>query len=213
MSNQVIYIEDQADTRDTFVRSLRRVYGNEYEIIAPEPKPRIEDMIKHLFSYDSPVAFILDEKLQLTGETSYLGSELAEEIRVIDNKIPIYILTSFSGDVDHISGNIEFVIDKNTLSDSKERDKLSQRMRRHQSTFADIKSERAERLDFLLQKSIESSLTDDEHKEYEQLNFFRLKPILIDEGIPSESMEIELKRQEELIELISEDLEKIKRID
>lgn len=207
---QIIYIEDQDDTRDTFVRSLKRIYGPEFEIVAPVPCSDIMDMRKQLFNYENPVAFVLDEKLQFTGETKYLGSNLAEKIREIDSKVPVYILTSFAGDVDPLSGSVEFVIDKNITSDPEQRNKLAQRMRRHLNTYQDIKTERCKRFDELLAKSINNSLSDDEIKEYEELNFIRVKPVLIDETVPSEQLESEMEKQNELLKTIQEDLDKLK---
>lgn len=210
MNKQVIYIEDEEAARNTFSRALKRIYGSDYVIEAPIPESNIIDMQKSLFKYKNPVAFVFDEKLRFTGETNYLGSELAEKVREIDSKIPIYILTSYAGEVDPLAGSVEFVIDKTMAGDPIKREQLASRLRRHQSTFDDIRTDRANLFDMLLKKSITHGLTEEELSQFEELNFLRVKPILFDEAIPTQKLEIELKRQDALLDLINEGISKLK---
>ncbi|MDR6985385.1 hypothetical protein J2X32_004050 [Rheinheimera pacifica] len=210
MKRQVIYIEDELTARKTFARSLRRMYGAEYDIETPNPEHEILDMQKLLFSYKNPVAFIFDEKLKFTGTTNYLGSELAEKVREIDSKIPIYILTSFAGEVDPLAGSVEFIIDKTMVGDPEKRDQLACRLRRHQDTFDDIRTERAKKFDHLLKKSINYGLTEEELKVFDELNFVRVKPILFDESIPTLRLEAELKKQDELLDRIIDGISRLK---
>ncbi|WP_193161208.1 hypothetical protein [Microbulbifer hainanensis] len=210
MNNQIIYIEDQEDARKTFSNTLKRIYGLEYEIVTPIPCAEILEMREKLFNFESPAAFVLDEKLQFTGETKYSGSDLAKAIREIDSKIPVYILTSYAGDVDPLSGEIEFVIDKTIAGDPDRRKMLAQRMRRHQETFNDIKTNRANRFNYLLAKSINESLSAEELAEYEELNILRVKNALLNEQIPTQELESQIEQQNKLLNEIHEELKILK---
>ncbi|PSW05666.1 hypothetical protein [Photobacterium lipolyticum] len=207
--NKVIYIEDQEDARITYSRSLKRIYGDEFEIIAIEPSNKIEEMVETLLSYDDVVSYIIDERLNLTGVANYIGTTLVEAIRAIDSKIPVYILTSYAGDVDPILGSVEFVIDKSDAFKKDKRHELSQRMRRHIDTFNDIQSARAKRLDELLIKSVEHNLSEKEQKELEKLNYFRMKKILLEEQAPSIILKGELDKQAEILREIEEKLKEL----
>ncbi|WP_019615120.1 hypothetical protein [Psychromonas ossibalaenae] len=203
---KIIYIDDEAEARDTYSGPLKRIYGKDFEMLTLEPKRTTPEMISELHNYEGIAAYIIDEKLTHTGKTLYLGTELIEAIRAFDLKVPAYILTSDPSSVDPLLGSIEFVIGKADLSNRQKRPAFSKRMLRHIQTYNDIKSVRAERFDELLKKSIEVGLSADETREYEELDIVRIKPVLaMEESANSE----ELDRQQELIDDIEAKLMKI----
>lgn len=206
----VVYIDDQEDSRTAYQRQLRRIYGHdEFDVIAVEPKGTIEEMVELVFGVQNLISIVIDERLNVTGVANYLGAELASAIRDIDSKIPVYILTSFSGDLESLLGTVEFVIDKNDMSIGEKRSSLSERMRRHVDTFRDICSARGKRLNELLIKSIDEELSDEELLEFQELNFFRMKKILLEEQPQSERLKKQLDKQEELLAQIENKLNQL----
>jgi hypothetical protein len=184
------------------------MYGEEYSVIALEPKPTINEMLKTLEDIDKKVSIIIDEKLQVEVGTNYKGSQLVEAIRISDEKLPIYILTSETSLIEPPFGSVDYVIDKNSIKSDNDKMQLSIMMRRHINSFNEIKSARAQRFEQLLKKSITEQLSQEELQEYERLDFLRIREVLSTERpIPSE----ELNRQEEILREISEKLEQLTR--
>lgn len=202
----VIYLEDEEKSKRAFTRTLKTMYGSDYEIVAISPEVDIPTMIEKFTTFSTIVSYVIDERLQHTGTSLYSGSELITCLRDIDSKIPIYILTSHAGEVEEYLGNIEFVIDKNQLSEDETILSISQRLRRHQDTFQDIQSKRASRLEVLLQKSINSELSEEERIEFKKLNILRLKPILIEEQESALELKKELDHQQQIIDDIERQL-------
>lgn len=207
---KIIYIEDEARPRISYLRLLRRIFGDEFEVIAPEPEKTIQEMLWHLEQYTDVVLYVIDERLSHAGVADYTGLNLVKEIRIIDQKIPVYILTSHADDIDPVLGDVEYVIDKNDINDDKNRSQLAMRMMRHLNTFNDIKSDRAIRLDELLKKSIGGELSYAEREEFDRLNFLRAKPILLEEQGESEVLKAELDKQDALLKQIEAQLKNTK---
>ena len=149
-------------------------------------------MMNVLDGISDKVTYFIDENLKHTGRANYTGLELIEKIRLIDFKIPIYILTSSADDIEQYHGDIEFVIDKNDWESEDEEANLTKRFLRHINTYRDIKSKQAKRFDELLDKSIFSTLTTEEVDEFRALNIGRGKQ-LIDEKLVSDESLQELK--------------------
>ncbi|MFZ6815030.1 hypothetical protein ACO0K3_11230 [Undibacterium sp. Rencai35W] len=209
-SEKIIYIEDEQASIDTYTRSLNRIYDHKYDVIPIMPKQDISDMLKHLENFESIVSYIVDERLNHTGIATYTGSELIKSIRYLDSKIPIYILTSNAAEIPAHFGDIEFVIDKHEFSSTEDiRNELAKKLLRHLNTYNDIKSERAIRLDELLKKSVETELSDDEKKEFDDLNFLRTKSIFLEEQGPSIELREELNKQNRLLSEIEAQLKLI----
>jgi len=206
MTEKIIFIDDEEDSRVIYEDILQDIYGDEYEVIAIEPEPTTRDMVNKLISIQSLVSIVIDEKLQVGLATDYQGSQLVEAIRVLDSKLPLYILTS---EIDLITpplGSVEYVIDKNEVEHSSYKEQCSMLMRRHINSFNDIKTARAERFDELLKKSIDIGLSAEEKKEYEELDIVRIKPTLSAEDSGNSE---ELDRQQSLIDEIEAQLKKL----
>lgn len=181
--NTLIFIDDDSDVRATYQLSMSLMFSGEFEVLCLDVEPSLDSMVQVLKDIPEKITFFIDEKLKHSGVATYNGVELAERIRVFDSKIPIYILTSFADEIEKYLGDIEFVIDKNDwdLDDTN----LKQRFLRHINTYKDIKSQQAKRFEVLLEKSIFSTLTEDELEEFKALDLSRIKNVS-SEGIISE---------------------------
>lgn len=181
--NTIIFIDDDSDVRATYQLSMSLMFSGEFEVLCLDVEPSLDSMVQVLKDIPNKITFFIDEKLKHSGVATYNGVELAERIRVFDSKIPIYILTSFADEIEKYLGDIEFVIDKNDweLDDAN----LKQRFLRHINTYKDIKSQQAKRFEVLLEKSIFSTLTEDELEEFKALDLSRIKNVS-SEGIISE---------------------------
>lgn len=173
--NKIIFIDDDSDIRETYQLSMSIMFSDEFEITCLDVQPTLDSMIQVLNHIPDKVTYFIDEKLKHSGIASYSGVELAERIRIFDSKIPIYILTSFADEIEKYLGDIEFVIDKNDWDLDEDERNLTKRFLRHINTYKDIKSQQAKRFDFLLEKSIFSTLSDMELDEFKALDLTRIK--------------------------------------
>lgn len=192
MTETIVFIDDSPQARRTFQRRLSRIFGEGYHIECPDVTPDIEGMLHNLEQIENKVTYFIDEDLVHESDAQFKGSELIERIRVIDQDIPIYILTSNLASVDETLGNIEFAIDKTNLTTKKE--EYQKRFFRHLNKLKKIRTEQEIRFDELFAKSLVEPLTDAEKTEYDDLNIARSK-ILVDEAILSEESVAELDRQ------------------
>ncbi|MFT5308960.1 MAG: hypothetical protein ACI96V_002124 [Thalassolituus oleivorans] len=183
--SQIIFVDDDENIRATFKDSIDFMFESEFEAVCLDVQPSLPEMMKTLDSYNETVAYFIDEKLSHGGRAKYSGLDIISEIRKIDSKIPIYILTSTADAIEQYLGDIEFVIDKNDWESDDEEENLKQRFLRHIHTYKDIKSKQAVRFDELFEKSLFSSLTREESEEFRILNIGRSKK-LVDEQIISE---------------------------
>lgn len=207
MLGNIIFIDDVENVRNIYKRRLARIFGNEYNIVCPELMYTLEDMLRSLDEIEDKVSYFIDEDLMYTGDAGFKGTELIEKIRVNEPRIPIYIITSNLTWVDEQKGDIEFAIDKNKWDEDK--DKYAQRFFRHIDTFLTIKSKQAKRFDELFVKSLEEPLTQEEKKEYDELNVVRSRK-LVDEAIITEESVAELDRQSKALEELFEELKALK---
>lgn len=205
--NTIIFIDDDLEIRETYELSMNLMFDGEFEIICLDVQSSLQDMMKVLDGYPDKVSYFVDENLKHSGVATYSGIELIEEIRKVDTKIPIYILSSAADDIDKFIGNIEFVIDKNDWEDENREDDLKQRFYRHINTYKDIKSDQAKRFDELFEKSLFSTLSEDELNEFNALNLGRSKK-LIDEKLISEESLTKLNETSAELDAIYKELTK-----
>lgn len=203
----IVFIDDDNDIRDTYKLSMELMFGDEFEIVCLDVETTLKDMMTVLDGISGKVSYFVDENLKHSGKATYTGIELIEEIRKIDTKIPIYILTSTADEIEQYLGDIEFVIDKNDWESDDEEDNLKQRFLRHIHTYKDIKSEQAKRFDELFEKSLFSTLTAEEVEEFNVLNLGRSKK-LVDERLISEESLAELNAASDELNAIYAELTK-----
>jgi hypothetical protein len=207
MTETIVFIDDSPQARRTFQRRLSRIFGEGYHIVCPELASDLETMLHDLDQIDDKVTYFIDEDLVHESDAKFKGTELIERIRVIDQDIPIYILTSDLSNVDEHLGDIEFAIDKTNLTEKK--DEYQKRFFRHLSTLKKVKTEREQRFDKLFAKSLVEPLTEAEKMEYDELNVVRSK-ILVDEAIISEESVAMLDKQSLQLKELFEDLKVLK---
>ncbi|HGL6355879.1 TPA: hypothetical protein ACKFMB_000192 [Citrobacter amalonaticus] len=206
--NTVIYIDDDKDAQATYKDPLQDLFGDDFELLDLEPNFELNDMLTTLQNYNNVVAYILDEKLNVLGKANYLGQELAKAIRDLNPKVPIYIFTAFKDEFDSTYGpaEIEYVIAKDELSNDDMQRSLSSKIRRHHNVFSDVLSERAKRLDELLIKFLDESISEEESEEMNQLNLLRSKSIDLEESsiVPAlkEKVEVTSQRLDEIERLL-----------
>ncbi|MDA8518884.1 hypothetical protein [Citrobacter sp. Igbk 16] len=187
--DKIIFIDDDSDVRATYKLSMDILFSNDFEVICLDVERSIDEMIQVLNNIPEKVTYFIDEKLKHSGKAKYTGVDLIERIRIFDSKIPIYILTSYAGEIEKYLGDIEFVIDKNDWDLGEDESHLSKRFMRHINTYKDIKSQQAKRFEFLLEKSIFSTLTEKELEEFKALDLSRVKNITSEGIISDESLD------------------------
>ncbi|HBE9178447.1 TPA: hypothetical protein KNH08_001298 [Serratia fonticola] len=184
----IIFIDDDSDVRATYKLSMGIMFSNDFEVVCLDVEPSLDEMIQVLNKIPEKVTYFIDEKLKHSGVATYTGVELIEKIRVFDSKIPIYILTSYSEEIEKYLGDIEFVIDKNDWDLEGDENNLTKRFMRHINTYKDIKSQQAKRFELLLEKSIFSTLSEKELEEFKALDLSRVKNIASEGIISDESL-------------------------
>lgn len=202
MNDKIIWlIDENKDELRTFQRELsKRLCGN-VKIEALDPYSKMQDYVKEILSDDRTVAIIIDQKLKDTGKVHYTGIELAEYLRGIKSKLPIYILTNFP-DEDIFSGkelNVEYILDKSDFTDDAKAKAIAARILRQIDTYTDILSERGRRFKELLEKSMKHKLAKDEYNELEQLKYIRLSPILAIELEKAQKLEQTISANQKLL--------------
>jgi len=145
---------------------------------------------------------ITDQKLKVTGIATYTGIELAEYLRAINTKIPIYILTNFADDSDEFIGgewSVEDILRKDELSDVSKQKTLTARILRRIGVYEDILGEREEKFHTLLKKSMEGELENSELQELDELRLQKISPNLARELEQVIQMEQIVRAHEELM--------------
>lgn len=96
MNKRILWLIDENKRQSrTSVNQLRMILPNS---ITVEPIfPPYRQKADYLPVLDDPetVCFVIDQKLKDTGIATYTGIELAQYLRSINHKIPIYILTNY----------------------------------------------------------------------------------------------------------------------
>lgn len=196
MKSVVLYIDEEPKALKLNGRALQRCFGTEATVIPIEPDMIKEKMVERIFSYENLGTVIIDQKLNAAGTASYFGTELAKALRILDKKIPVYILTNFSQELDSNDANVEYILSKDDLSDPKKTETISTRLRRHLNVFSDIMSTRETRYEELLRKSQICQLSEDELDEFKSSGFYREKKILASELIDATELQMKLEKIE-----------------
>lgn len=136
---------------------------------------------------------------------------MAQHVRDLDSKIPLYLLTSASEEFSDLGpSDVEYIISKNDIDNDKATHAISARLRRHHDTYSDIVSERANRLDYLLSKHLDGTLDNDEEDEFNTLNLIKDKIIALQESNASIELKKILDEQEEKIKKINDLISKLR---
>lgn len=199
--NTIIYIDEEQSALDIYGEVLRDFLPKDILIECMLPKLTLGEMLTTLCEKRATVvSIILDEHLEVAGTARYIGSELADAYRQLDDKIPIYILSNDPNDVDENLKSIEYVLSKDDFADGGAAlESAAKRIVRHIKNYDEIISTREKRFLELLQKYITSELNPGEVSEYESLKFWREVPIAIEESSSTLAFKAELDKQEKMI--------------
>lgn len=199
---KIFFVDEDDDQRETYSLMLQECFPKDPSspvVIGVPPRPKLSDM-RFLVEDDGVVSIVLDEQLKESGVATYLGIELAEYLRGLNKKVPIYILTSYPDSEELIEGeiNVEDILSKQDLPARK--DIVGARVLRRIDSFLDVSSIRENRFELLLRKSMSSSLDDDEKSEFVELDYLRSAPFEVSEIYSDEKLKrldaLELKIQE-----------------
>lgn len=197
MSKKIIWMIDENQLQlNAFKRELSFCLDNALDVEAILPYPTMQEYLEPVINNDRTVVIIIDQRLTDEGTVNYTGIDLAEYLRAINPKLPIYILTNFPDD-EEFSGrelNVEYILDKSEFINEADLKMIAARILRHIDTYKDILTERGKRFNNLLRKSLKEELNTDEFCELEQLNYLRL----------STTLASELEQIRDLTDIISE---------
>lgn len=207
MSETVLYIDDEESARIVFSGVIEQLYDDAYDVECPKPEGTLSEMISTINSYKGVVSIIIDEKLKVSGKTQYQGSELAAELRNVFEILPIYILTSEPTLLEPMCGSVEYVLDKTKLEKPEYRTQCENLLRRHVANTKAIISEKKQKFDDLLIKSLSSSLTEAELVEFQDLELFRLKPVVTSESLITQEQISVMDENHELLDQLKSMLE------
>jgi len=176
MNDKVIWFIDENETElRIYQRELAKRLGGNVKVEAIAPYGKMQDYVKKALSEEETVAIIIDQRLKNTGKAHYTGLELAEYLRGINPKLPIYILTNYSKDISLAEGlNVEYILDKSDFNDDAKANTVIARILRHIDIYTDILSKRSQRFKKLLEKSLNHKLNKAEYSELQELQYIRL---------------------------------------
>ncbi len=203
----VLWIDEEQRSLDTYTPFLKECFGDEVAVLPEIPKDELSEMLTVISSQPDLIAIVLDQRLKTTGKTKYTGIELAEAIRSIDTKIPVYMLTNYPAEIGDLDYQVEYILEKDHLYEEAYLKTITARVRRHADIYQDIVSEREKRFNELLRKTIDSSLTEEEQKEFKELDFWRNKSIYAEEESWAEDLKKNLDKNQVILEELRKQLE------
>lgn len=193
-------IDENKDELRTHSRILKRILPQTIEVIPVEAYPHKDDYLR-LLEDSRTVCIITDERLKVTGIATYTGIELAQFLRGINPKIPLYILTNFPSDDEFIGSewSVEDIVQKSDLIDKEKQKILAARILRRIDVYEDILGEREARFNSLLKKSMHGELEDSELIVLDELKLQRTSASLAKELIQIRQMEQIVQAHEALM--------------
>ena len=136
MDKRIIWLIDEDEQQlKTYCNELKMNMPQavQIETIFP-PYRRKADYVSTILENPDTACVIIDQRLKETGIATYTGIELAQYLRGINKKIPIYILTNFADEEDEFAGgkwSVEYIIPKEGLSDEEGARTAKARILRH----------------------------------------------------------------------------------
>ncbi|MCO7520949.1 MULTISPECIES: hypothetical protein [unclassified Pseudomonas] len=187
---KIYFVDEDDDQRETFSLMLQECFPDNAQspkVFGVEPRPEVGDM-RFLVEDKDVVTIVLDEQLKDSGVAKYFGIELAEYLRGLNKKIPIYMLTSYPESEELVEGEmkVEDILSKQDLPARKE--VVGARILRRIDNYLDITTGREARFELLLRKSFSEELDGNEASEFEELGYLRSAPFEIDEIYSAESL-------------------------
>lgn len=208
MMKKIIWLIDENENElRTYTRKLKRMMPDSVQINPVYPPYRKKEEYVSVLDDPNTACIVIDQRLKDTGVATYTGIELAQYLRGINKKVPIYILTNFAhADDEFASGkwSVEDIIAKDELNDEEQSRIIKARVLRHIDVYEDILNERAKRFNELLRKSLSDSLDEAELKELEELQFERTAATLANELAEQQGLDQIIKTNKELIDILTQ---------
>jgi hypothetical protein len=199
----VFFVDDDELERRSCTDVLTEIFADTTIRVVPlAPLPVLADYAQ--FFVDNTVsAFILDERLNTTGNVSYTGAELAAHLRAIGGKMPIVILTNYPDDDFTSQGwAVECILEKKSvLKDptTPSAQAFKARLSRQVEIAGNVLSGREGRYHDLLVKSTDASLTADEETELRNIEAERIAPITASERERGQRLDFEIETLKKLL--------------
>lgn len=179
-------IDENKQQAETYANVFKSQFPNSIlvEVLCP-PYISMREYLGLLNSSDT-ACIVIDQRIKDTGIATYFGIELAQFLRSINTKIPIYILTNVPDDPDaFLEGgwSVEDIIDKSDLAKigSEKLNVIIARILRRILNYSDYLAEREQKFNSLLRKTLSGEMSDEDKKELEEIQFERTAPILAEE--------------------------------
>ncbi len=211
MNAQILWFidEDEAQLR-TYTAQLRECVAGAAEVHGIVPYRYKQDYIEPVINNPATVSLIIDQRLKDTGIATYDGIELAQYLRGINTKLPIYILTNYA-DSEAFAGaewSIEYIIPKSDFGDSDKKRTVCARILRHIAVYRDILDSREARFHDLLEKSLAGTITTEEVRELNSIESSRALGVAAAETQQLAQLEDIVKRHKELLDSFKNDLKR-----
>ncbi|MFH1908915.1 MAG: hypothetical protein ABIL11_16300 [Chloroflexota bacterium] len=200
MEKQIVWLIDENQEQiETYARILRKKLPETIIINTLYPPYRELQDYTSLLNAPNTACIIIDQRLKDTGVAKYYGIELAQFLRSINTKLPIYILTNYPHDTDAFSEgewSVEDIIPKDDLAklSSKKAKSIIARLLRRIYGYSDFLEERENKYRDLLRKTLTGELSPKDEKELKAIEFDRTSSTLAEE----------LPRLKELQEILDE---------
>ena len=204
-----LWVDEEPDALHTYLDDIKECFGPEIEVLAEEPCASLEEMLMRIQSIESLTALVLDERLKETGIANYTGMELTEAVRRMDSKLPVYILTNHATDIGDEDFQVEYVLEKDLFLDPLSRRRMAARVQRQTSRYHDILTDREERYEVLLRKSLTESLSAVEDQEFSDLHFCVGKRVLATEAGTAAKLRQQLEANETILAQIEGELSEL----
>jgi hypothetical protein len=191
--NVIYFVDEDPPARRANVDALKALLGTgEITVCGVEPLKTFSEY-NVLVANPTTAAFFLDQKMKQSGLVGYNGTDLAEHLRGIDPKMPLYILTGYADQVDDFRGKsfrVEAIIPKDEIEDPKSEEAQTHKARilRHLNVFNDLLDARSQRFHDLLVKSLREPLTPDEQQEMDRIEGDTMAPVLASERTEARSL-------------------------
>lgn len=206
--NKIIWLVDENENQSkTYARRLGRLMPDPIKIDRIFPPFRTKEEYIAVLDDPDTACIVVDQRLKDTGEATYTGIELAQYLRGINKKIPIYILTNFADEEDEFAGgewSVEDIISKDVLNDEEEAQIVKARILRRMDVYEDLLNKRAQRFSELLKKSLTDNLNEAELQELEELQFERTASTLAGELAEQQALDQIIKTNKELLDILSQ---------
>ncbi|MFN8490031.1 MAG: hypothetical protein U0350_20760 [Caldilineaceae bacterium] len=206
MANKKIWFIDENENQSrTYTRKLRRLLPDSITVERLFPPYRQMQEYVALIRDPETVCIFVDQKLKDTAIANYTGIELAQYLRAIDAKLPIYILTNYEDLRDEYAvgeWSVEDVIPKEVFNNKSELLIFKARLLRRLDVYEDLLMNRSQRFNQLLRKRLSEGLSDVEETEFQELQFERFAAIEASEGSQKLELEKVVDTNRELINML-----------